>query len=79
MTYEEIRELPGRYIVSVELNDGLRRGSLGYDPGARRFCGEGEFDIAGFVEAVRAAGYEGPWAVEVFAPRVGGTAVGGVE
>ncbi|MFN8470041.1 MAG: sugar phosphate isomerase/epimerase [Caldilineaceae bacterium] len=70
--YAEIRELPGQYIVSVELNDGLQRGSVGYNPGARRFCGEGEFDIAGFVQAVRAAGYRGPWAVEVFAPGLAG-------
>ena len=70
--YEEIRALPGWEIVSVELNDGLRRGSLGYDPGVRRFCGEGEYDIAGFVAAVRAAGYGGPWAVEVFAPELAG-------
>ncbi len=76
VAYEEIRELPGRYIVSVELNDGLRRGSAGYDPGARRFCGEGEFDIGGFVESVRAAGYEGPWAVEVFAPQLAGLPLG---
>jgi sugar phosphate isomerase/epimerase len=70
--YAEIQELPGRYIVSVELNDGLRRESAGYDPGARRFCGEGEFDIAGFIESVRADGYGGPWAVEVFAPGLAG-------
>ena len=72
VTYDELRDLPAWEIVSVELNDGLRRGSAGYDPGARRFCGEGEFDIAGFVQAVRAAGYEGPWAVEVFAPELAG-------
>ncbi len=72
VTYEEIRALPPGAIVSVELNDGLRRENRGYDPGARRFCGEGEFDIRGFVEAVRAAGYRGPWAVEVFAPQLAG-------
>ena len=32
----------------------------------RRFCGEGDYDIAGFIAAVRQAGYTGPWAVEVF-------------
>jgi sugar phosphate isomerase/epimerase len=72
VTYDEIRALPAWEIVSVELNDGLRRGSAGYNPSARRFCGEGEFDITGFIQAVRAAGYGGPWAVEVFAPGLAG-------
>ena len=31
----------------------------------RRFCGEGAFDIAGFVAAVRATGYQGPYGCEV--------------
>lgn len=76
VAYDEIRALPPGAIVSVELNDGLRRGNPAYDPGARRFCGEGEFDIRGFVEAVRAAGYDGPWAVEVFAPQLAGLELG---
>ena len=54
------------YLVSVELGDNLKRSSPGYAPGERRYCGEGELDIAGFVAAVRATGYAGPWAVEVF-------------
>jgi sugar phosphate isomerase/epimerase len=36
----------------------------------RRFCGEGEFDIRGFIQAVRATGYSGPWAIEVLSPEV---------
>lgn len=72
VAYDEIRALPPGTIVSVELNDGLLRENPAYDPGARRFCGEGEFDLAGFVESVRAAGYAGPWAVEVFAPQLAG-------
>ena len=31
----------------------------------RRLPGEGEFDIPGYVTALQAAGYEGPWGVEV--------------
>jgi sugar phosphate isomerase/epimerase len=32
----------------------------------RRFCGEGEFDIDGFIRAVHKTGYTGPWGVEIF-------------
>jgi sugar phosphate isomerase/epimerase len=63
---EEVARIPGRFMVSVELGDNLRRSSPGYDPGARRYCGEGELDVAGFIAAARATGYAGPWAVEVF-------------
>jgi sugar phosphate isomerase/epimerase len=31
----------------------------------RRPCGEGEFDLPGFVDAVRRAGYRGPFGVEI--------------
>jgi sugar phosphate isomerase/epimerase len=67
IAYDDVRSIPARYLVSVELNDGADPGSPLYDASrARRFCGEGDYDVAGFVRAVRAAGYDGPWAVEVF-------------
>jgi sugar phosphate isomerase/epimerase len=67
IAYDEVRSIPARYLVSVELNDGANPGSPLYDAArARRFCGEGDYDVTGFVQAVRAAGYDGPWAVEVF-------------
>jgi sugar phosphate isomerase/epimerase len=28
-------------------------------------CGEGEFDVRGFVRTMLAAGYQGPWGIEV--------------
>ncbi len=31
----------------------------------RRFCGEGDFDIAGLVKAVEATGFSGPYGVEI--------------
>jgi sugar phosphate isomerase/epimerase len=62
----DVASIPGRYMVSVELGDNLRRDTPGYRPGERMYCGEGEVDIAGFVAAARATGYAGPWAVEVF-------------
>ncbi len=66
ITNEQIAAIPGRYMISVELGDNHRRTTPGYDPGARRWCGDGELDVAGFIAAARATGYAGPWAVEVF-------------
>jgi sugar phosphate isomerase/epimerase len=64
--HEEIGRIPLEYLVNVELNDGALPGSPLHDPArARRFCGEGNFHIKGFVHAVRSTGYAGPWAVEV--------------
>jgi len=66
MTEDALRSIPLRSLVSVELDDGLLPGSPGHDPSARRFCGEGEFDLAGLIRCVDAMGYDRPWAVEVF-------------
>jgi sugar phosphate isomerase/epimerase len=67
ITYEEISHIPLQYLISLELNDGTLPGSPRYDPSrARRFCGEGEFDIKGFIKCAGEMGYTGPWAVEVF-------------
>lgn len=67
ITYEEISLIPLQYLINVELNDGTLPGSPMHDPSrARRFCGEGEFDIKGFIACVNQMGYQGPWAVEVF-------------
>jgi sugar phosphate isomerase/epimerase len=63
---EAVGRIPARHLVSVELNDNVLPSTPGYDPAARRYCGEGEFDVAGFIAAARTAGYDGPWAVEVF-------------
>jgi sugar phosphate isomerase/epimerase len=65
---DDIAHIPGRFLISIELGDNLRRTTQGYDPGARRYCGEGELDVAGFIAAARTAGYRGPWAVEVINP-----------
>jgi sugar phosphate isomerase/epimerase len=67
ISYEEISRMPAQYLVSVELNDGYPQGHPQHDPsGARMFCGEGGFDIKGFIKSVQKTGYTGPWAVEVF-------------
>jgi sugar phosphate isomerase/epimerase len=68
-----IRALPAGAVVAAEVSDGER--SRG--PGARRSLrdrrlpGDGDFDIAGFVAAVRAAGFQGPWGVELLSAAIG--------
>src|SRR5215469_11942747 len=65
---DRVRRIPLRYITSVELNDGTFEcpWSLHEDTvNHRRLCGEGEFDVKGFIRAIQDAGYEGPWGIEV--------------
>jgi sugar phosphate isomerase/epimerase len=64
----ELRWIPSQYITSVELNDGtfecswcLHEDTINH----RRLCGEGEFDLRAFIAAIQAAGYRGPWGIEV--------------
>jgi sugar phosphate isomerase/epimerase len=70
MTYEEISRIPLKYLTNVELNDGTLPGSLNHDPSNRRFCGEGEYDIKGFINCVRNMGYTGPCGVEVISEKL---------
>lgn len=68
IAYPEVARLPTRTIVSVELNDGTFEApwSLHEDTvNHRRLCGEGEFDIKGFINALEKAGYQGPYGIEV--------------
>jgi sugar phosphate isomerase/epimerase len=66
--YDKLRQIPSQYIISVELNDGTFEcpWSLHEDTvNHRRLCGEGEFDVKGFIDVIQDAGYRGPWGVEV--------------
>jgi len=65
---EDVAEIPAHRIVSVELCDALRamEGSIGEDTmRRRRLCGEGEFDLHGFLRALERTGYKGPYGVEI--------------
>jgi len=67
ITFDSIRRIPLRHLINIELNDGSLPGSPGHDSSeGRRFCGEGEFDIKGFIKCIKDMGYSGPWAVEVY-------------
>jgi sugar phosphate isomerase/epimerase len=66
--YDEVARIPAEMLTGVELNDGTIEApwSLHEDTiNHRRLCGEGEFDIEGFIESVQNAGYGGPWGIEV--------------
>jgi sugar phosphate isomerase/epimerase len=62
--------LPGAGVVAVQLNDGPRVHAdfLRHARAARRLPGYGELDVVGLVRAVQAAGFDGPWCVEVNTP-----------
>ena len=65
---EELRRIPLEHLAWVELSDGQREDMP--DPvdetiNHRRLPGEGEFDVAAYVEVGRDMGYPGPWGVEV--------------
>ncbi|MGB0035038.1 MAG: sugar phosphate isomerase/epimerase [Candidatus Acidiferrales bacterium] len=66
--YEKVASVPLQYLLAVELNDGTFKApwSLHEDTiNHRRLCGEGEFDVKGFVACLQKAGYAGPWGIEV--------------
>jgi sugar phosphate isomerase/epimerase len=66
LSCDAIRAIPREYLLGVELDDGTLPGSPHHDPSARRFCGEGQYDLSGLIACVSAMGFRGPWAVEVF-------------
>ncbi|HTU65428.1 MAG TPA: sugar phosphate isomerase/epimerase [Steroidobacteraceae bacterium] len=68
--YAQMAAFPKEYLLSIELNDGWLQAPPGMDLVTettchRAFCGEGQFDVRGFVATMRAAGYDGPWGIEV--------------
>lgn len=68
MNLHDISALPKDMIQSIELADADRYALsdvIADTCHRRRLCGEGCFDIDGFVRAVKATGYEGPWGVEI--------------
>lgn len=73
--YEVAAAIPPRFLVSVEINDGYLVRPEGMDfvtevTEHRKFCGEGEFDVRGFVTAIWNAGYRGPVGIEVLSAAI---------
>lgn len=65
--HSEIAQLPASSIVSVELSDANARvGSWQEDTVKnRRYPGEGRFALPSLVAAIREAGFNAPWGVEI--------------
>jgi sugar phosphate isomerase/epimerase len=66
--YEDVAAFPQEFIAGIEINDGFLKSMddlVEETTQQRQLCGEGEFDIKGFVAAMRDAGWDGPWGVEV--------------
>ena len=72
MTYEDISRIPLKHLTNVELNDGTLLGNPEHDPSNRRFCGEGDYDIKGFINCINNMGYSGPWGVEIISEKLAG-------
>ena len=69
VTAADLRALPGARVLSIQLDDGpaLPEADLVHATLHDRLLpGEGEFDIAGYLEALRDIGAVGPVGVEVF-------------
>jgi sugar phosphate isomerase/epimerase len=64
----DLAAVPLHRIIGVELNDAAPQvvGTLFEDTvHRRRYCGQGSFDLSGIITALRAAGWAGPWGVEI--------------
>jgi len=64
----DLASVPLNRIIGVELNDADPEvvGTLFEDTvHRRRYCGEGSFDLDGMIAALRTAGWNGPWGVEI--------------
>ncbi|HKV03858.1 MAG TPA: sugar phosphate isomerase/epimerase [Candidatus Acidoferrales bacterium] len=66
--HQKVASIPRNRITSIEINDGthecpwdLHEDTINH----RLFCGDGEFDVKGFVKALSTTGYDGPWGIEV--------------
>jgi sugar phosphate isomerase/epimerase len=65
---QQLSEIPLSRIVGVELNDANNDvvGTLFDDTvNRRRYCGQGDFNLADIIAALRQSGWAGPWGVEI--------------
>ena len=64
----DLAAVPLHRIIGVELDDADEQviGTLFEDTvHRRRYCGDGAFDLPGMINALRTAGWNGPWGVEI--------------
>ncbi len=75
----ELRTIPAQYVTYAELSDGMRenRADLMEETTShRRLPGEGEFDLAGYIDVLLDLGYRGPWGVEVLSADLRALSIG---
>jgi sugar phosphate isomerase/epimerase len=68
--YADVMGFPGEYFLGLEINDGYLKTPPGMDlvtetTSHRKLCGEGEFDIEGFLDQLPRSGFRGPVGIEV--------------
>lgn len=66
--HSEIESIPLKYLQGVELNDGpeeIKGDWTEQTINHRLLCGDGAFDIKGFISAIDKTGYNGPVGIEV--------------
>lgn len=66
----DIERIPGDKILCVQINDAARIpvGDLAYDTLHRKPCGEGSFDLKGFLDSIDRTGTTAPLSVEIISP-----------
>ncbi|MGH2856332.1 MAG: sugar phosphate isomerase/epimerase family protein [Solirubrobacteraceae bacterium] len=73
ITPDAVARIPERHLTWVELSDGQvadMEDPIDEVVNHRSLPGEGEFDLPGYVRAVRSAGYAQPWGVEVLSEKL---------
>ncbi|MFC3477286.1 sugar phosphate isomerase/epimerase family protein [Halobacterium litoreum] len=69
ISYEDVANLDASDVTAVEMDDGFSGiegpGFIEQTVNLRRVPGYGDFDVQGFVDAVRATGFDGPWGNEI--------------
>jgi len=68
--YDEVMKFPKQYFIGLEINDGYLKTPPGMDivtetTQHRQLCGNGEFDIKGFLAKLPTSNYSGPVGIEV--------------
>jgi sugar phosphate isomerase/epimerase len=68
--YDAVMRFPKPYFIGLEINDGYLKTPPGMDlvtetTAHRKLCGQGEFDIKGFLARLPVSSYTGPVGIEV--------------
>jgi sugar phosphate isomerase/epimerase len=68
--YDAVMRFPKQYFIGLEINDGYLKTPPGMDlvtetTAHRKLCGQGEFDVKGFVARLPGSNYTGPIGIEV--------------